>query len=334
MWGRFRSSAIALSSVLLFGAQALADSSAQGVMVSLNDLSGLGVVSTNTYQFDPVAGAGYFSNAVTSVTRTCVGTLSNCSSLNLPIQPAAPPPDDAAPKNLASSVKCVFLDGGPLTATSTYEQTLPPVPGRNNLGSFTFTYHYTVSPAVSSVNPLTAWSLISTSGPSGKAAVTIQAKVASERAKRDDGKTKFSFDLKDRGKNRLSRLAILVNDVVVARPNSTIRTNCPGCKVGKPKAVDFSYTTNSGASGKISLLKNGDARTILNTDNAKNNDDGGRDGDDLELAIVDPVSLQLPVGNYTVAVTGRVNGVDTFLEQDFEVGNQVNVVGAGCSAAP
>ena len=111
----------------------------------------------------------------------------------------------------------------------------------------------------------------------------------------------------------------------VAHPNTTVIQNCSGCPVGAQGAVDFFHTTNAGSQGSLSLLSNGDARTILDHDNFAGNDNGGADGSALAIARMQPVSMSLTPGNYTVSLKGTVKGVDITASQDFQVATQINV---------
>lgn len=320
-----------LAAVTAMSADAEAQSIAQGVMVNFKNLTNLAVGGTKTYQFDAEnAGNSYFFNDPVALTISCSGTPAQCAFANQPTPPLPPPSDSSKAKALAESVKCVFLDGGALTATSSYSKTLTS-PGVNGQGVFTFVYDYSVYPADNFVAPFTFWTLISSTGPSGMASFQVKADIFAQTVVADrKGKKAFTFALEFLRSNRVRDLALSLNGAVVARPGSSVTRNCPGCLAGASRAVDFSFATNAGSRGTTSLLTSGDARTILNTDVISLNNNGGPDGSALARAAMAPVSMQLPVGNYQLRLTGKVLATDVVADQAFQVSSQVNVVGVGC----
>lgn len=324
---------LAAVSAIVFSVAAEAKAQvAQGVMVNFKNLSNLAVGGTKTYQFDSVnAGNSYFFNDPVSLDITCSGTPDQCAYENQPTPPLPPAPDYSKSQALAESSKCIFLDGGALTATSSYDQSLV-LPGVNGQGLFTFKFGYNVYPADNYVAPLTFWTLISQTGPSGVASVQVKADLFAQTVVQDKkGNKAFTFALEFLRKNRVKDLVLSLNGAVVARPSSTVKKNCPGCLAGASGAVDFSFAANAGSRGTASLLRVGDARTTLNTDAISTNNNGGKDGSALAKAEMAPVNLQLPVGNYKLRLTGKVLVTDAVADQAFQVGSSVSVVAPGCS---
>jgi hypothetical protein len=115
-------------------------------------------VGGTTYQFDPVAASADFNFTWTHiVSLVCVGSFFDCGPANPPVQPAPPDPTQA----YAISVDGVFFNGGPLSGATNFQQSLM-VTGQDGSGSFTYTFTYPITPNVTSVDPLTDWTAIST----------------------------------------------------------------------------------------------------------------------------------------------------------------------------
>jgi hypothetical protein len=176
---------------------------------------------------------------------------------------------------------------------------------------------------------LTAWDFVGSTGDTS-ALVNMDANIAGESAvSSKQWNRKYSFSLGedplDPTLSRVQNLAISVNDVVQATPASTVYHNTP-----PDGLVDFDYVTNAGMNGHTELLTNGDARTILNTDNFAGNDNGGSDGEALAWAIMDTVQLQLPVGDYTIKFTGTVKGNSGAADIPFSITQLLTIHGPGC----
>ncbi|MBI4299483.1 MAG: hypothetical protein HY666_06960 [Chloroflexi bacterium] len=327
---------------------------AQGVFMDLKAAGTFTISDHKMYQFNiadttlvdangvALPAAAYFTNTLTSgPTVTCSGSSSSCSSTNQPSTPTAPIPDDrkvTGPNGTCKQQQCTFLDGGTLTG-SDYKQYII-VKGKNGNGSWTFTWTYMVAPDPSKdvdpaiegvqITPFTAWVLIKEN--TDVAIIDLGANIAGESVVKNTTKgTKYSFRLRDSyGNSRVTGLSLLVNNVTLAYPGSTLVENCPDCLVGDPGAVDFYYTTNAGAKGYTTLLKNGDARTLLNTDWLAGNDNGGSDGKDLAMAVMDPLQLIVGAGTYTVTLKGTVKGTDGLANITFSVTQSVQVITPGC----
>ncbi|MBI2166405.1 MAG: hypothetical protein HYU29_08415 [Chloroflexi bacterium] len=348
--------AVLSASSLFMGATITSTKTAQGIMVDLQASGTFTSVDRKTYRFnvdDPsqtdangvmLPAASYFTNTLASgPTVSCSGSLTNCASSNQPGTPVALTPSLSqvtGPSGACHRQRCTFLDGGKLTGF-TYTQSKT-VSGRNGKGSWIFTWTYTVAPEPSKdvdpstdgvqVNPFTAWVL--TSEDANLAHVPIGAKIAGESVVQSSNSkvgTKYSFSLRNSdGTSRVTNLKLWLNEVQVASPSSTISENCPGCLPGAPGAVDFTYFTNAGSKGTTSLLKNGDARSILNSDSFKGNDDGGADGTALAVALMTPVYLDLAAGSYTVTVTGTVKGNTGQVDISFTVKQNLIIITPGC----
>jgi len=321
-------------------------------MVDLNAAGQFAIVNTQLWKFNVTTAGTYFINAwdgnPPTVSIQCTGS-ANCTP-STPPTPPAPAPDPSkvtGPTGAATTQKCTFLDGGTLTGSS-YTQTVTVTTNctdghKTKTCKYTFTYTYNVTPDTDldgdlstqsfGVVPFTAWDLVSTTGPS-TASITITAKIAGEsvvQSTQFPSPGKFSFSLHNRdGSSRVTNLQLFVNGVLAATPGSTLEENCPGCLRGDLGAVDFSYATNAGSNGVTSLLKDGDARTILNNDVFPGNDDGGADGRALARAVMDPVHLDLPPGTYTITLTGTVKGNNALRDINFSVTQTINIVTPGC----
>jgi hypothetical protein len=313
---------------------------AQGIMVNLHADGTFTVVDNKQYEFDEATAATYFTNATTGgPTVTCTGSPTNCAISNQPATPDAPAPDPSKVNGTPQASgavqhnQCTFLDGGSLSGLS-YTQSQSRV-GVNGKGNWTFTWTYAVTPTTATVDPLTAWNLVREVA--GPAEVPVTAAIAGESVlAKSNGWKKYSFSLTDSTTgNRVQNLALNVTDsdhnvVWSTVPESRVVANVPGADPGDAAAVDFPYTTNAGSNGAVGNLQNGDARTILNTDSFVGNDDGGADGSALALALMEPQTVLLGAGDYTVTLTGTVKGNSGIANISFSVGNVVHIIAPGC----
>ena len=309
------------------------DKTGQGIMVNLHHIGALALVEKQVWHFNELTAAGYFTNALTAgPTVTCNGSPTNCASGNQPATPAAPAADGnqvtspPGPGGQGASFenRCTFLDGGTL-AGRTYQQSVT-VNGLNGRGNWTFTWDYAVTPTQATVEPFTAWDLVSDSNPDGTVHVDIAADVAGESVlKSSNAKlgTKYSFSLIDGTGNRVQNLAVSVDSDAPVAATSTV--NYP---------VDFAYTTNAGSNGVTSLLVNGDARSILNGDSFLGNNNGGADGSALALATMSPVGFDLGPGSHTVQLTGTVKGNSASADISFNVQDILIIITPGCGNGP
>ncbi len=94
--------------------------------------------------------------------------------------------------------------------------------------------------------------------------------------------------------------------------------------------IDFYYVTNAGTNGNTSLLADGDARTILNTDSFAGNDNGGSGGAALAAALMDPVGADLGAGDHTVTLTGTVKDNSALGSSSIAVTELIHVITPGC----
>jgi hypothetical protein len=195
--------------------------------------------------------------------------------------------------------------------------------------TYTYTYKYKIDPIedTADVDARTAWDFVSSSTEDG-AEVSVGGVVAGLSAQSTSRVTrKFSFSLLDStGNNRVQDLLfeVLLSDgdepLTSAITTSNVVMNTPGAEANTTSladevnideddgSVDFFYT-GTYVSGNASLLPAPeDARTILNSDNFLGNDDGGSTGSALALAVLEPVTLELPEGLYTIRLTGTVKG--------------------------
>ncbi|MDQ0138487.1 hypothetical protein [Cupriavidus necator] len=331
----FTSAICAAASMAISGtAISATDQTGQGIMVNLNVPPAVAIVTNRIYNFNINTASSYFTNAwnLAAPAVTCTGP--GCGTA--PTAPAAPPPDVnqvTGPTGAANANRCIFLSGGTLFG-STYTQSLQVTTGSGGTrATYTYTYTYNVTLTQASVAPLTAWDLVIETG-DGTASISVGANIAGQSALQSSniklGK-KYSFSLLD--SSSLNRVVNLVvsNGVSSFPATSTVVANAPGALAGTPGAVDFAYATNAGSNGTVSLLQNGDARTILNTDGFAGNNNGGADGSALAWAIMDPVSLTLTPGTYSITLTGTVKGNTAQAAPiPFSVSQTVQVIGQSC----
>ena len=333
-----------LMAPIVTGSQAIAggnttNQTGQGIMANLHTSGTFAIVSTDIYRFDQDTAAGYFSNVATgSVTYSCNGNACNGDICGVPAAPAAPAADPSRIANpggsgVADKSRCTFLDGGTLTLTDTYTQQTAEVPvscsvlGNNGKliakdGKYTFTYTYAIAPFpdTATVAPFTAWPLAQ-HNEAGQAQVDVTADIAGESVLvKNITNKKYSFSMLDNyGMNRVQNLTLALDGTPVAYPGSTVKY-----------PVDFTYTTNAGSNGATGYLVNGDARTILNSDSFAGNDNGGADGSALALAVMDPVSLFLGPGTFTVELTGTVKDNSALASLPIDVTQTITIVTPGC----
>lgn len=328
-----------LNSILALGlgsasvAMAAPGKTGQGIMIDIKNSTDIAIVSDTIYSFDKVYATTFFNNVLNATSVACQGNpLTDCAAANKPATPPIPPPSQTEAENFAYAQRCLFLDGGFLTATRSYRQDIF-MPGLNGRGTWRFNHEYRLSPAYSDVSPLTAWSVYQSGNPNATfAQINLQADIAGLSANNSSRGTKYSFSLRrEDGSSRVKNLSVSVNGTQVATPSSTLVENCPGCKPGNSGAVDFLFNANAGSNGNTALLKNGDARAILNTDYFKGNDNGGFDGRALAKAVMNPVSIQLPIGTNNVSVSATVKEIDAGVSTNFTIVKQINVIAQGCS---
>jgi hypothetical protein len=343
-------------------------STAQGIMVKLDAAGTFAIVQTDTYKYNHASAAACFTNAwdglepaaslstkTTSVTVVSdVPAIVEAACTPALAAPAAPAADgsvlvkDGHPGNndVVGENKCNFLDGAALTgatysqvatvtASCSYVSSSVLITGGKptNIGKYnvttttiatiaTYTYTYQVTPVAASYPALTAWDFVGSTG-GDTALVSVNANIAGESVQ-STAKVprKYSFSLGEDLTGRISRitaLTVTVDGVVVATPGSTVFAN-----------ADFEYVTNSGSNGTTSLLVNGDARTILNTDSFAGNNNGGVDGKALALAMMDTVDLELTPGDHTITLTGTIKGNTGELGLAVNVTQLITIVTPGC----
>jgi hypothetical protein len=309
---------------------------AQGIMVTLDANQNHALVENRQYEYNVATAATYFTNLwdTNPPVVTCSGSPTACAN-PAPTATTAPVPDTTkvtGPTGSAVSNKCTFLDGG-TPSSSLYTQSLQTTVGTgSSRRTYTYAYTYNINPT-GPVTAFTAWDLKSTTG-GGTAQIDLTAQVAGESVVQNsqNGKvgTKFSFSIRNAdGTNRVTNLNMSVDGTSYPLGN-TIVENCPGCLAGATGAVDFLYTSNAGMNGNTALLVNGDARTILNGDAFAGNDNGGSDGTALAKAIIDQVTVNLGVGDYSVVLTGVVKGNNALANLSFSVGGTIHIIAPGC----
>ncbi len=355
--------ALPVAGLLLFPAIAFAATqTSQGIMVNLDAEGNFTIKNSETYEFNEVTAATYFTNTWDGLVPAETFSLKESSvityELTAPLVETPSNPIVAVPANPAENPsklntkgendvlgdnKCRFLDGNTLTgltytqiatasAQGTYVSEVTLMLKGPNTGKYkvtritvtktgTYTYIYNVSPNTTDfVSILAAWDFVSSSGES-TARILINAEIAGQSvtsSSKTDRKYSFSL-LNSDGTNRVQNLVITANGVPYAA----------GSVVKFP--VDFFYTTNAGSSGVTTLLKNGDARTTLNTDSFNGNNNGGTTGSALALAIMNAVPVDLAPGLHSVDLTGTVKGNSATTNIAFKITQIVNIITPGCS---
>lgn len=294
---------------------------AVGTMTNFTPINAA-VVDSTTYTFDAAQAASLYSNvSVSGPTVQCNAVIpGDCTPGDNPGTPSTPPspslPDAEA---YVSSIECIYLDGGSLPS-ATYQQTISEK-GLLGTSTYVYTYTYGLTPNQASVAPLTDWTVTST-GTGSTAQVVIQASLASEEVIKSGRYTDFAFVAGlFNGQSLFTNLSLSVDGSKVASPSVTIE-----------RGQDFSYTTNSGSYGNVSLLRNGDAETILNSDSTRFNDNGGSGGYLMEMAVTKPVTVNLAPGNHSVSLSGKFLMASVNQSMPFTVGQDITVVAPGCSS--
>jgi hypothetical protein len=334
----------------------------QAIMVNLKCNGTYTFTATDTYKFNKTIAATYFTNAwdnmppVVSISNSSGG--GKCTPA-APATPSAPLPDptklindpfnpgkdDVVGKNM-----CKFLDGTTLVGDSYPQSTTATASCTDDKGktatvTYTYTFNYKIEPLVTATAPFTAWDKVGYSG-STVADVALSAEIAGESwmtSKQHPLPGKYSFSLFDSSMdNRVQNLAVKITDAfgtmvfdsATEVDASGVLLYPSGIPSGLVYPVDFAYKTNAGSNGVTTYLKDGDARTILNTDVFAGNDNGGADGSALAEAIMNTVVVPLGVGNYTVTLTGVVKGnsANATTDQAFTVKGLVDIVTPGCGS--
>jgi hypothetical protein len=227
----------------------------------------------------------------------------------------------SAPGGGPRSNKCSFLDGLPLIGLS-YEQSRSAT-GLNGKGNWSYTWTYEVVPT-SVPAPFDAWDLISETG-SGQAQVTVEADIMGESAMKSAKMSgpKYSFSMGDDLYPRVVNLVLTVDGTPYPAASSVVT------------GEDFLYETNAGSNGVTSLLRNGSALNILNTDSHPGNNNGGAGGASLARAVMVPMEFSFGEGFHTVTITGVVKGNSIDGEAaganlGFSVTQTLHVITPGC----
>jgi hypothetical protein len=320
------------------GAAVTSASTGQGIMVDVDVAGSLALVTNRTYEFDETIAATFFTNAaLPSPAVTCLGD--GCSHCAAPIRPDPPPPSEPALAQLVLQSKCTFLDGGLLGSVQYTQRASSQVqcltfPEGVVSATYTYEWTYRVVPRASAVSPLTAWELKDQASSGNTASIDVTSIIAGESALSSKAQPrKYSFSLLDSdGTLRVQDLAVSLDGRAPTPLASIYVQNAPGAQAGDPGALDFNYVTNAGSNGNLSLLAEGDARTILNTDSFAGNQEGGANGSALAAVITAPVSFQLPVGDHSLVLTGKVKDNSAQSSSALSVSRIVHVVTPGCSS--
>jgi hypothetical protein len=299
--------------------------------------------------------SSYFTNAWDGNAPTVSCDFpTRCTSLGTPPSPGVPSPDaswvvgpghgqsDACGKN-----KCNFWNGAALDGV-VYTQTATATAGSGNQKrTATYTYTYKVLPVAASYAAKTAWFLFRRSGGT-TATITLNAYIAGESlvvnntfpCKSNVPGTaacgKISFNLGVPGYYTPSSLNIADSRVQnlkieVKQGDNVVNTIYPEHEIqaGTPfGSLTFTYATNAGSNGNVEYLQNGDAKTIMLSNDVPG---GGFGPTDLEWGVMTPVQLSLGAGNYSVTLTGEVKTNSALASLPFSVTNEIHVSAESCT---
>ncbi|HWG21631.1 MAG TPA: hypothetical protein VG225_13960 [Terracidiphilus sp.] len=316
----------------------------QGISVTMTGGGDYVITQNLVYKFNFTTASGFFTNAWDGNAPTVSCSGGKCGVTPTPAAPGAPLADASKvsgtqPGSACETNECTFFSGGTLTGL-TYTQTAKVTPVSGAI--FTFTYTYVVTPTTSSVDPLTAWDLVQSSGDDA-VVVPISATIAGESVvvnstfKCVSGVPgtakcgKFSFNLGTPGynlaDNRVSGLVVTVTNAssVVVFSQGAYSTVEDGVPYG---TLTFPYTTNAGSNGATAYLQSGDAYTIMQSNDVPG---GGFGPADLEEAVMDTVSPSLGPGSYTVTLTGTVKGNSASASILFSVSQQLHISAGDCT---
>lgn len=334
-----KAQAIAAGLLLAFGASAHAAPSsgssktAQGIFVKMVTPTELAIEQNIQYKFDTAAAGANFTNlwdGVAPAAPNCNGGKPADCTANVPASaPPAPAPLDAKVQDVISANRCVWMDGGNLSAGS-YTQAVTVAVDKLN---YTYTYRYNLTPVSNPVAPKTAWVYDRTLGDASGADLDITTRIAGESvvvSNQFPGIGKFSFSLANGdGTSRVTNLLYTVTD-----QNGVAVTLAPLSSPSYPTDL-LIESYNGGTNGNAALLWNqlpAQMSHILNNDAAPNNNNGGADGSAMAVETLQPATFTLPAGDYTIKLTGTVKGNAASADLPFNIQNKTKItyVGSGC----
>jgi len=328
---------------------------AQGNYVEFKVPSNLAIEQNIQYKFDDLQAAGFFTNAWDGnpAVATCKGNETTCAATKPASEPVSQRPPASASKviDAVENNRCIWLNGGSLLGSS-YTQSYD-VPGTK----WTYTWTYVVTPTTASIPPKTAWVQDRILGGSGVAEVDINTMIAGESvmvSSQFPAPGKFSFSLLDsNGVNRVQNLVYTLNGTNAA--GTAVDTQTIAISDGDPSTIPPTPPGHQSQPGVDLLLKsynagvNGDAAllwplppqggatetkmsTILNSDAATNNNDGGAGGLAMAVDIVQPVIVTVEPGDYTVNLTGKIKGNSSTADLSFSLVKKTHItyVSSGC----
>lgn len=277
----------------LLGVQALAQrSSLTAAMVEIHTggtsgpLAELAIVDGGLYGFNRDAIGQYFQNVYVGhggyvcLRAVCVPPSS---------YPQPPDPDPSKLWMAGANNECSTMEGDELQSAS-YQQSV-----QDN--RYKYIFNYALVPTVNALPPLTGWSYLG-SAPEGTASVSVAPTVAIESASARGSHSIYSFALlNEDGSEMLDNLALSVDGGTPQPVGHSARSG-----------ASFTFSHNAGMLGTTSLLRNGDAVTILNSDSTRENDNGGPGGMYLSQAAVSPAIFHWGVGFHSLQLTGTVLG--------------------------
>jgi len=307
----------------------------QSVMIQRTGNSSYTKNGDETWEWDRVTAATYYSNSVVGLvgSPTCTGSATNCASTNRPAEPTSPAPDATqltGRNGQLDTDECAFFNGGSLGSRS-YNQSLT-VRGANGSGNWTFTWAYSVFPIYTTVGARTLMTLVSSSMNDTINLVGYIAALSGMSTKTVARKYSFGLENSD-GTSRITNLqaqsfdsAGLLLDTYAL--DHFVESNAPGALAGDLGAVDFNYVPSPGQLfGTTSILTTGDARSILNGDNFHGNNNGGSDGRSLARAPFGYNGVRIADGDNTITITGNIKGneasVDTSISASFRITRNV-----------
>lgn len=294
--------------------------------------SSFGYTDTETWAFSDTAAADYYVLTVGTVSYSCNGSPTNCADPgNKPVAPQTPGATEI-PLNVPNADECKFWSGnGALTTTTgTYSETIA---GINGSGNWKFEWDYTWADKGLTRPAKAAWSISDSNSPGG-ANVTFTGQIAGlsvMSSNKTDRKYSFSL-LNSDGTARVTNVLVAVDGGAGIPVASSVVNALSEAFADFSIGADGDLSTLLKSSGTVSLLAEGDARTILNNDSFSGNQNGGSSGDALAYAQLSAVRLLLTEGAHSVVLSATVKDLNGGADVSVSVSRSLRIQGLGSCA--
>jgi hypothetical protein len=232
---------------------------------------------------------------------------------------------------MARADECSFWTGSALTTVS--DSTYVTKNGINGGGNWKFTWTFTWTPT-SLPLAKTAWDLelktLAEELVGAKVLFNGQiAGLSAQLAAKSTG-PKYSFSLLNSDtSSRVTNVTVSVDGVFQTNVSATVvnamSTDFKDFSIGGVVGL----STLLASSGTLSILKTGDARTILNTDSFAGNNNGGSTGAALAYAQLEPTKLLLSEGVHSIMLSANIKGIDGSAGVSVSVTRDLRIQGLG-----